>query len=144
MGRTCRIGSSSIQPRATFSGNPPFNAKGIFDIKVIARDDGGKEASTSFRLKVGSQGGERVPQDAKKGQPGQPAQDRDATAPPDARVNINVERRAVADSSQALPGKPSLSGQLKAVSRSSPMAEAAALLERLLKAAGIGDNDRAV
>jgi VCBS repeat-containing protein len=114
----------------TFSGTPPAGEKGKLDIKITARDKSGSEAVVKFKLSTTKSG--------------------DATAadqpetPTDGQRNIDAARPRDHQTAHApLPGRPSLTAQVKAAGRDGFMAEGLALLESLLKAAGIDDADKA-
>ena len=114
----------------TFSGTPPAGEKGKLDIKVTARDKSGIEAVVKFKLSTAKPG--------------------DATAadqpetPADGQKSTDAGRSRDHQTAQApLPGRPSLTAQVKAAGRDGFMAEGLALLESLLKAAGVDDIDKA-
>jgi hypothetical protein len=114
----------------TFSGTPPAGEKGKLEIKVTARDKAGTEATVKFKLSTAKSG--------------------DATAadqpetPADGQKSTDAGRSRDHQTAHApLPGRPSLTAQVKAAGRDSFMAEGLALLESLLKAAGIDDIDKA-
>ena len=114
----------------TFSGTLPAGEKGKLDIKITARDKSGSEAVVKFKLSTAKSG--------------------DATAadqpetPADGQRNIDAARPRDHQTAHApLPGRPSLTAQVKAAGRDGFMAEGLALLESLLKAAGIDDADKA-
>ncbi|WP_431854297.1 DUF4347 domain-containing protein [Azospirillum sp.] len=128
----------------TFTGNPPPDAQGAVNIKVIARDDQGSQAVTEFRINVGrtsngdatdggSQGPNRPPSrtDAPARDDAQPPQgDLPSEAPPDqpAASGRNGQR---ADAEPAPVGKPAFSTQVGAANGNSLVTEAAALLQSL-------------
>jgi hypothetical protein len=116
----------------TFSGKPPEGEKSELQIKVTARDNGGSEATVNFKLDVNENGN----QPAGEGQDGQSN---------GGQRNTDAGRPADRQTAQApLPGRPSLTAQLKAAGgQNGFMAEGLALLESLLKAAGIDDIDKA-
>jgi VCBS repeat-containing protein len=121
----------------TFSGKPPEGEKQELQIKVTARDDAGSEATVNFKLDVNENGnqpaGERQDGQTNDGQNNGGQKRTDAGRPADRQA------------AQAAPlGRPSLTAQLKAASgQNGFMAEGLALLESLLKAAGIEDTDKA-
>jgi hypothetical protein len=116
----------------TFSGKPPEGEKQELQIKVTARDDAGSEATVNFKLDVNENGN----QPAGEGQDGQNNTGQQRT---------DAGRPADRQTAQApLLGRPSLTAQLKAASgQNGFMAEGLALLESLLKAAGIDETDKA-
>jgi Putative Ig domain len=116
----------------TFTGKPPEGEKQELQIKVTARDTAGSEATVNFKLDVNENGN----QPAGEGQDGQNNSGQQRT---------DAGRPADRQSTQAaLLGRPSLTAQLKAASgQNGFMAEGLALLESLLKAAGIEDTDKA-
>ncbi|KJB92382.1 hypothetical protein N826_23730, partial [Skermanella aerolata KACC 11604] len=116
----------------TFSGKPPEGEKQDLQIKVTARDNAGSEATVNFKLDVNENGD----QPAGEGQDGQNNAGQQRT---------DAGRPADRQTAQApLLGRPSLTAQLKAASgQNGFMAEGLALLESLLKAAGIDETDKA-
>jgi hypothetical protein len=122
----------------TFTGNPPPDAQGSVNIKVIARDDQGSQAVTEFRVNIGKTTGTESPD----GSAAQPAQAPEGQAPdaqprsaPDAAqqdgkpTEGTPDQRADAEPSPA--GKPAFSRQVGAANGNSLAAEAAALLNSL-------------
>jgi hypothetical protein len=116
----------------TFSGKPPEGEKQELQIKVTARDNGGSEATVNFKLDV-NENGNQPAGEGENGQNNTGQQRTDAGRPADRQT-----------AQAALLGRPSLTAQLKAASgQNGFMAEGLALLESLLKAAGIDDTDKA-
>jgi hypothetical protein len=116
----------------TFTGKPPEGETRDLQIKVTARDNAGSEATVNFKLDVNENGN----QPAGEGQNGQNNAGQQRT---------DAARPADRQTAQApLLGRPSLTAQLKAASgQNGFMAEGLALLESLLKAAGIDETDKA-
>jgi hypothetical protein len=114
----------------TFSGTPPAGEKGKLDIKVTARDKSGTEATVKFKLNT-AKSGDATAVD----QPEAPAEGRKTTDAGQPRDHQAAQA--------PLPGRPSLTAQVKAAGRDGFMAEGLALLESLMKAAGIDDVDKA-
>jgi hypothetical protein len=116
----------------TFSGKPPEGETQDLQIKVTARDTAGSEATVNFKLDVNENGN-------------QPAGERQDGQNNGGQQRTDAGRSADRQAAQAaLVGRPSLTAQLKAASgQNGFMAEGLALLESLLKAAGIDDTDKA-
>ena len=111
----------------TFSGRPPGNAERLIEVKVTARDDQGREVSSSFKMQVdgaraaapagkGETSGKGEPSDdSAEAAPGPSAQAGELDAPPGARLAANRAQ-------QATRGAPPFSDQLK-LSRSDPLVQ---------------------
>jgi hypothetical protein len=116
----------------TFSGKPPEGETRDLQIKVTARDNAGSEATVNFKLDV-NENGDQPAGEGREGQNSAGQQRTDAGRPADRQA-----------AQAALLGRPSLTAQLRAASgQNSFMAEGIALLESLLKVAGIDDTDKA-
>jgi VCBS repeat-containing protein len=109
----------------TFSGTPPNGGRGTLNIRITARDDAGAQAIVTFKLVVNR---DPVSPEAEPAPEGRQRTDTDPAH------GGNAKRQATA---APLPGRPSLSAQLKAASRDDLMTESLALLDSLLKAAAV-------
>ncbi len=105
----------------TFEGTPPPGFKGEVVVKVIAKDNQGREAVQTFKIVVGSADqGNVAPADQGEGQgpPPAPGQTGDAGQP---------NKQAAAKP----PGRPGLTEQLRALSQEGRQAQQAALFNAL-------------
>ena len=116
----------------TFSGKPPEGTREELNIKVTARDKGGSEATVNFKLDVKENGNKPADEKFDNDQKNNDQKNTEAVHPRDKQT-----------AHAPLPGRPSLTAQVKAAGRGSFMAEGMALLDSLLKAAGIDDLDKA-
>ncbi len=116
----------------TFSGKPPEGERRKLEIKVTARDKAGIRGHGQVqagRQENGEPAGRRRPRTVRSN---------------DGQKSTDAGRPADQQTAQApLPGRPSLTAQVKAARTDGFMAEGLALLESLLKAAGIDDIDKA-
>ncbi|UEM24124.1 Ig-like domain-containing protein [Skermanella mucosa] len=116
----------------TFSGTPPADTEGQLEIRVKARDNAGTEVVVDFKLKVGDSAETPATEQAPE------------TAPAEGQKNTDAApRRDQQETKAPLAGKPSLTAQLKAAGQEDLLTEGMALLESLLKAAGLDSLDRA-
>lgn len=123
-------GWMAFNPRTgTFEGTPPPGFKGEVVVKVVARDNDGREAVQTFKIAVGTGSGQVAPDG--QGQPqgeGQPQEG--SGTPPEGgpRSGDPVPGRQAT----AKPiGRPSLTEQLRAMGREGQKARQQAFLEQL-------------
>jgi hypothetical protein len=116
----------------TFSGKPPEGTTEELSIKVTARDNGGSEATVNFKLDVNENGNKPANEKPDNDQKNNGQKNTEAVHPRDKQT-----------AHAPLPGRSSLTAQVKAAGHDGFMAEGLALLESLLKAAGIDDLDKA-
>ena len=111
----------SFNPQTgTFEGTPPPGFKGEVVVKVIARDNDGREAVQTFKIVVGEGNQGRTEPGGEQGQP-QGGQGRTGAVGTDAK-----------HASTKPMGKVSLSEQLRAMSKEGRLAKQAALFSNLM------------
>ncbi|MBR9971305.1 cadherin-like domain-containing protein [Magnetospirillum sulfuroxidans] len=94
-----------------FTIQPPAGAKGVFNIRVVARDDQGREAITTFKVVVGN---------AQTG---------------DASDALDRDGNPIKDSKQAFAGKPGLMAQMKTSTLAGRLAAGKTVLMEAARAA---------
>ncbi|WP_448208324.1 putative Ig domain-containing protein [Azospirillum sp. sgz302134] len=133
----------------TFNGNPPSEMKATFNIKVIARDDQGAQATTEFRVNIGNNAsdkaaaepaprpanGANAPADNRAPANDAPANDapaNDGAPAPEAQPDVPGRRAGLEPEPAKAPvGKLAFSRQVGASAPSGLLAESEALLRNI-------------